>query len=264
MLNWSLGLGGILGVALAVSGVGLYFLRTMRPTLARDQDIFFAAVALLCGGILIFQSWRLDPILQFAQFLSAGSAVWFAVEAIRLRAIATEQAKRSTPVVDDERPVSRVYRAELDELTPLEEQRTVTRRIRGGRDGRPNDMDEYDDTRRRSPSRSNERYSSSDRPRRPRSSRPLPPERSSDSWEAWDDGDRSARESDVSSSRSGAGMRETIRDPELSSRPPRRSRPASPTPRRRGGGMASEAADYVDYQPVDYPEDSDQPRDDWG
>ena len=141
MLNWSLGLGGILGIVLALAGVGLYFLRTIRPNLARDHDIVFAAVALLCGGILLFQSWRLDPILQFAQFLSIGSAVWFAYETIRLRGITTEQAKRSTPLVDDDRPVSRVYRAELDELTPLDEQRNVTRRIRGSREGRSSPID---------------------------------------------------------------------------------------------------------------------------
>jgi Ycf66 protein N-terminus len=256
MLNWSLGLGGILGIVLALSGVGLYFLRTLRPNLARDHDIFFAAVALLCGGILLFQSWRLDPILQFAQFLSIGSAIWFGYEAIRLRGIATEQAKRATPLVDDERPVSRVYRAELDELTPLEEQRTVTRRIRGSRDSRPSEEDYREDVRRR-PSGRTERFGSDDPPRR-RPSRPLPPERSD--WEAWDEGANAAR-NDVSGSQS--GMRETIRDNSTSSRPPssRRSNRPAPSPRRRGG---SDASDYVDYQPVDFPDEgTDNPRDDW-
>lgn len=258
MLNWSLGLGGILGIAVALSGVGLYFLRTLRPNLARDHDIFFAAVALLCGGILVFQSWRLDPILQFAQFLSIGSAIWFAYEAIRLRGITTEQAKRSTPVVDDERPVSRVYRAELDELTPLEEQRTVTRRIRGSRDNRP-ERDEYGEDSRRRSSRS-ERFDEGDRSRRSRSSRPLPPDRS-ENWGSWDE-DSSGR-NEVDSPRSGTGMRESIRDnSSFSARPSssRSSRP-SPSPRRRRGG---DATDYVDYQPVDYPDDgTDNPRDEW-
>jgi Ycf66 protein N-terminus len=45
MLNWSLGLGDLLGIILGVSGVGLFLLRTLRPTLARDQAIFFAAIA---------------------------------------------------------------------------------------------------------------------------------------------------------------------------------------------------------------------------
>jgi Ycf66 protein N-terminus len=45
MINSSFGLGSILGIILVLAGVGLYLLRTMRPTLARDQDIFFAAIA---------------------------------------------------------------------------------------------------------------------------------------------------------------------------------------------------------------------------
>ncbi|MBW4465991.1 MAG: Ycf66 family protein [Pegethrix bostrychoides GSE-TBD4-15B] len=252
MLNWSLGLGGILGITLALAGVGLYFLRTLRPNLARDHDIVFAAVALLCGGILLFQSWRLDPILQFAQFLSIGSAVWFAYETIRLRGITTEQAKRSTPLVDDERPVSRVYRAELDELTPLDEQRNVTRRIRGSRDGRPDDYrDDY-----RADSRLDSRSSSyeNDRGRDERggrdshrqSSRPLPPDRDS---RGWDEGGEPSR-----------GMRESIRDNSFSPRRTGSDRPA-PSPRRRGGD-----ADYVDYRPIDLPEGSDgsnSPKDEW-
>lgn len=235
MLNWSLGLGGILGIVLALAGVGLYFLRTVRPNLARDHDIVFSAVALLCGGILLFQSWRLDPILQFAQFLSIGSAVWFAYEAIRLRGITTEQAKRSTPLVDDERPVSRVYRAELDELTPLDEQRNVTRRIRGSRDSRPDDYEEE-----RGRDGREDRYGASDSRRR--SSRPLPPERDDMRRDGGSDG---------------RGMRESIRDDSFSPRRNSNSRPA-PSPRRRGGD-----ADYVDYRPVDFPEGSDSPKDEW-
>jgi hypothetical protein len=240
MLNWSLGLGGILGIVLALSGVGLYFLRMVRPNLARDHDIVFAAVALLCGGILLFQSWRLDPILQFAQFLSIGSAIWFAYEAIRLRGITTEQAKRSTPLVDDERPVSRVYRAELDEMTPLDEQRNVTRRIRGSRDGR---SDGYEDDRARD-GRS-ERYGSSNDSRRS-NSRPLPPERDSErNRDEEGEGNR--------------GMRESIRDDSFS--PRRGNNRSAPSPRRRG-----KDADYVDYRPVDFPdgaENTEGSKDEW-
>lgn len=241
MLNWSLGLGGILGITLMMAGVGLYFLRTLRPNLARDHDIVFAAVALLCGGILLFQSWRLDPILQFAQFLSIGSAVWFAYETVRLRGITTEQAKRSTPMVDDERPVSRVYRAELDELTPLDEQRNTTRRIRSSRDGR----DDYRDSGRdgydeRGRDNRGERAANDTDARR--SSRPLPPER--DSRGNWDEPEANR------------GMRESIRDDSFSPRRPSSNRPAA-SPRKRGS-----EADYVDYRPVDLPEGSDRPASD--
>ncbi|NJO10323.1 MAG: hypothetical protein HC873_12420 [Leptolyngbyaceae cyanobacterium SL_1_1] len=108
MVNVGLSFASLIGIALAVSGAALYFLRSFRPNLARDHDVFFAAVALGAGGILFFNGWRLDPILQFGQLMLGGSAIFFAVESIRLRGLATEQAKQRTPVVDDDRPVSRV------------------------------------------------------------------------------------------------------------------------------------------------------------
>jgi len=87
-----------------VAGAGLYF-RSVRPELSRDHDIFFAAMGLLCGFILLFQGWR-------ANFVWSAPPEWisyfFAVESIRLRGVATEQAKRNTPIVDEDRPVSRV------------------------------------------------------------------------------------------------------------------------------------------------------------
>ena len=39
---------------------------------------------------------------------------FFAFETLRLWGLATEQAKRNTPIVDDDRPVSRAYRTYLD------------------------------------------------------------------------------------------------------------------------------------------------------
>jgi len=98
-LNWA----SIVGIVLAVGGALLYFMRSFKPALARDYDVFFAAIGLLCGGILFFQGWRLDPILQFGQFLLAGSAVFFAYESVRLRGVTTEQARRSS-YFDDEEP----------------------------------------------------------------------------------------------------------------------------------------------------------------
>ncbi|NJR39107.1 MAG: hypothetical protein HC781_10040 [Leptolyngbyaceae cyanobacterium CSU_1_4] len=275
MINSSFGLGSILGIILVLSGVGLYLLRTLRPTLARDQDIFFAAIALLCGGILVFQSWRLDPILQFAQFLSGASAIWFAVEAVRLRGITTEQAKRTAPpMVDDDRPVSRVYRAELDELTPLEDQRTATRRIRGGRDVRNDDWEEgtrrtarsnnndyndladgYPDRPRRS-SNTRDAFNES-RPRGIRSERPSGDR--SDIPPSWDEDDKPVRRPRLNGSESSARP-----SPESSPRP-NSSRPASDRsnssrvervrpPASRQRRSSEQSSDYVDYQPIDRPD----------
>ena len=141
----------ILGLCLAGAGAGLYLLRSMRPEVARDYDIFFSAISLLCGGILLFNGWRLDPILMFGQTLMSGSAVFFALESIRLRSITNDQARRgmggggSRPIVDDERSydVDQVYRAELDEIEPFMEERPPVRRIRGARDTEDADREAY-------------------------------------------------------------------------------------------------------------------------
>ena len=102
MVNASLNWASIVGIVLAVGGAFLYFMMSFKPALARDYDVFFAAVGLLCGGILFFQGWRLDPILQFGQFLLAGTTVLFAYESVRLRGVTTEQARRSSYFDDDE------------------------------------------------------------------------------------------------------------------------------------------------------------------
>ena len=108
MVNASLNWASIVGIVLAVCGGGLYFLRSFKPALARDYDVFFSAIGLLCGGIFFFQGWRLDPIQQVGIFLLTGSTVFFAYESVRLRGVATDQARRSS-YFDDE-PISDVPR----------------------------------------------------------------------------------------------------------------------------------------------------------
>ena len=172
MVNASLNWASIVGIVLAVGGAFLYFMRSFKPALARDYDVFFAAIGLLCGGILFFQGWRLDPILQFGQFLLAGTTVFFAYESVRLRGVTTEQARRSS-YFDDEEPAA-----------PF--------RPRGGLGGsrsyddEPDRFDEPEPLRRRIPSRE-EPEDDFYRPRRP--SRAAIPERAAsrreeaDSWD---------------------------------------------------------------------------------
>lgn len=279
MVNFGLNSASILGIFLAVAGAGLYFLRTVRPELSRDHDIFFAAIGLLCGFILLFQGWRLDPILQFGQVLLTGSAIFFAVESIRMRSVATEQAKRSAPIVDDERPVSRVYRAELDELEPVDE-RPVTRRLRGRQDPRNSSRDSYEGEVRRRPSnsrgsserssernserydteRNSERYDTEEPPRKRRSrptTRPASeqPDEWGDNWgeaTTWEEQPKQRR-------RSGSKPSRPVGDePEISSSRPRRSRPPEDFGSKSESDVEATPTDYVDYKPVDYPdEDSD-------
>ncbi len=172
MVNASLNWASIVGIVLAVGGAFLYFMRSFKPALARDYDVFFAAIGLLCGGILFFQGWRLDPILQFGQFLLAGTTVFFAYESVRLRGVTTEQARRSS-YFDDEEPAA-----------PFRPRGGLG----GGRsyDDEPDRFDEPEPLRRRIPSR-DEPEDDFYRPRRP--SRAAIPERAASRREepdAWD------------------------------------------------------------------------------
>jgi hypothetical protein len=178
-LNWA----SIVGIVLAVGGAFLYFMRSFKPALARDYDVFFAAIGLLCGGILFFQGWRLDPILQFGQFLLAGTTVFFAYESVRLRGVTTEQARRSS-FFDDDEPLPPPARGRMGggdwnpDVDRLEEPQPLRRRIRS-REAEPEDDDFY-------------------RPRR--TARPAIPERAASRRPAdtddWDPAPRSPRVDD--------------------------------------------------------------------
>ncbi|MGI8500704.1 MAG: Ycf66 family protein [Hassallia sp.] len=281
-----------LGIFLAVAGAALYFLRSVRPELSRDQDIFFAAVGLLCGFILIFQGWRLDPILQFGQLLLVGTTVFFAVESIRLRGIATEQAKRNTKIVDDGRDVSenysynRRYKAEVDaELEPLPyddyETERPRARIRGSRDDRSRGDDYYTDEAPRRSERRNtrEKPETTDKPRRPSSRRPVNPtpeiteddEWGSSSRQKVDDWDNSG-EVRKPARRGGNGNSRPESTEEQTPRARRRrasgggaspygdaTRTLTPndSPVRREREDDATPTEYVDYKPLEQPDESD-------
>lgn len=268
MVNFGLNAAAILGLFLAVAGAGLFFLRSIRPELARDYDIFFAAVGLLCGIILLFNGWRLDPILQFGQFLLTGTAVFFAFESIRMRGVATEQARRNTATVDRDRPVSRtrVYtEAELDKIDPYDDVYRDAKpnynspRLRGydepqprperrsaGR--RPSTTSDLRDEPRRRPSRPRPEPTNYDVPRAPQGDRyedtPTRPRRrptspTVDSYDEW--GDRPSRPP------ARPRTRPSIEDryPEEPASPPRSGRRPGPADL----GRSYEPED--DYSPTD-------------
>ncbi len=256
MVNFGLNAAAILGLFLAVAGAGLFFLRSIRPELARDYDIFFAAVGLLCGIILLFNGWRLDPILQFGQFLLTGTAIFFAFESIRMRGVATEQARRNTPVVDRDRPVSRtrVYtEAELDKIDPYDNVYDGAKpnynspRLRGYDEPQPrparrpserkrpsSPAPEIKDEPRRSKTRRPETDNFAERPRQAedsyvaRDARPrrrpasAPPSDNYDSWNAqdeWADSSRSASRPSRRPVREGRAPKFTPPPPVTNSRP---------------------------------------------
>ena len=268
----------ILGIFLAIAGAGLYFLRTVRPELSRDQDIFFAAVGLLCGFIFIFQGWRLDPILQFGQLLLVGTTVYFAYESIRLRGIATQQAKRSTGV-DRERRVSKNYEyddrgryaAEVedldretlpyeDEYPYYEEERRPRRQIRGSRDSRSST--DYDERSIRRLDRRNdsERNEEGDRPRRRISGSRRNTNRSTSRFEENDWGSSSPPIDDWNNSsdeerRTSRGRSSKSSRPrneeDIRPRSSRRRRPNRDSESRRERGFDEVIpTDYEDYSPI--------------
>ncbi|MBE9046434.1 Ycf66 family protein [Pleurocapsales cyanobacterium LEGE 10410] len=266
MVNFGLNAAAILGLFLAVAGAGLFFLRSIRPELARDYDIFFAAVGLLCGIILLFNGWRLEPILQFGQFMLTGTTIFFAVESIRLRGVATEQARRNTPTVDRDRPVSRnrVYtEAELDKFDTYDDYQDTPNynspRLRGYDDPqtsparrptarkRPAPTSDLRDEPRRSRSRNrsepidypprapqSDRYGSADLNNRPRR-RPAPAP--TNSYDEWDNAPRSTA-------------------PRPRPRPTREERYSEPTPPTRRRPSAADLG--RSYEPEEYDAESGQ------
>ena len=270
MVNFGGGAASLLGIFLMVAGAGLYFLRTIRPEVSRDHDILFAAVGLLCGAILLFQGWRLDPILLFGQVLMSGSAIWFTFETIRLRGVATEVVKRNTPIVDDDRRVSNSYKrydqeAELYDQPELEEDRYENPRLRGYDEPRNSRADGYEGEVRRPKNRGNsDRPRGTDRPskRRTRPTSNRPSERPVDSWDAQLDTSNSWEEDKPSrSSRPRPATRPDRNSDEIESKPRKRrpsgDRLSSPPSR----DVAATPADYVDYQPIDdsLEEENDKP-----
>ena len=81
MVNASLNWASIVGIALVIAGFVPFF----KKSISTQYDPFLVPIFWLCGLILFFQGWRLDPILQFGQFLLAGVVFFVGYENIKLR-----------------------------------------------------------------------------------------------------------------------------------------------------------------------------------
>ena len=93
MINVSFGPNIFLGIIVSVGVLILYFLRNVKPDIARDEDIFFSTMGFLYGCILMVHGWRLDPILLFSQVLIVITALVAGWENIRLRGLIANLAK---------------------------------------------------------------------------------------------------------------------------------------------------------------------------
>ena len=81
MVNASLNWASIVGIALIFAGFVPFF----KQSISTKYDPFLVPIFWLCGSILFFQGWRLDPILQFGQFLLAVVIFFVGYENIKLR-----------------------------------------------------------------------------------------------------------------------------------------------------------------------------------
>lgn len=93
MINISFGPNIFLGIIVCIGVLILYFLRTIKPAIARDEDIFFATIGFLYSCILMVHGWRLDPILLFSQVLIILTVLVAGWENIRLRGLIANIAK---------------------------------------------------------------------------------------------------------------------------------------------------------------------------
>ena len=77
-----------LGLILVFEAILLYFLRVVKPEVARDEDIFFTTTC-----ILIIHGWQLNLILLFSQVLIMVSLLIARWKNIRLSGLLANIAK---------------------------------------------------------------------------------------------------------------------------------------------------------------------------
>ena len=92
MVNASLNLASILGIALILAGFVPFF----KKSISTQYDPFLVPVFWLCGSILFMHGWRLDPILQFGQFLLASVVFFVGYENIKLRELIKKLKNQSS------------------------------------------------------------------------------------------------------------------------------------------------------------------------
>ncbi|MCK7490229.1 MAG: Ycf66 family protein [Anaerotruncus sp.] len=83
-----------MGLLVSIGVLLLYYLRVVKPEIARDEDIFFSTIGLLYSCILMVHGWRLDPILLFSQVLIITTVLVAGWENIRLRGLVASMGKK--------------------------------------------------------------------------------------------------------------------------------------------------------------------------
>ncbi|KAF6255461.1 Ycf66 protein N-terminus-domain-containing protein [Scenedesmus sp. NREL 46B-D3] len=81
----------VLGITLIGCGIALLQVRNVQREVSRDADIVVAAMISIVGSTLIFQGWRLDPLLLLCQALTTSVAFWYGLETFKLRGQIAEE-----------------------------------------------------------------------------------------------------------------------------------------------------------------------------
>nr|YP_009057524.1 hypothetical chloroplast RF66 [Prasinoderma coloniale]AID67576.1 hypothetical chloroplast RF66 [Prasinoderma coloniale] len=76
-----------IGIFLIGWAITLYTLQFVQPTLAKESDIILSTITSLCGGILFFQGWRLDPLLFTCYILLVVTIILLSLELLQLRSL---------------------------------------------------------------------------------------------------------------------------------------------------------------------------------
>ena len=100
-----------IGIFLIGWAITLYTLQFVQPTLAKESDIILSTITSLCGGILFFQGWRLDPLLFTCYILLVVTIVLLSLELLQLRNTQTSspsfsEEENSFPNSDNTTPSS--------------------------------------------------------------------------------------------------------------------------------------------------------------
>lgn len=82
----------------------LYSLRFFKPQITREYDIVLSTIASVCGGVLAFQGWRLDPLLFTIYCLLVAALFAFSFELLQLRTLQVEASTISSTDLKPKEP----------------------------------------------------------------------------------------------------------------------------------------------------------------
>lgn len=84
-----------IGALILIASAALFGVRFLQPRIAREYDVVISIVGLIYGVILVWEGWRLIPLLFFGQVLLISTCGFFAFETLRLRYQLSEKARQA-------------------------------------------------------------------------------------------------------------------------------------------------------------------------